>query len=234
MPAPEHLAPILDRIGDGGTVELAELVHQLMAEARADERGTAPAIETLQAQLDVARNELAHRDNLDAQVDGLAAVLIDEFGGPTAADVEHGACGTAVRILREQAADLSGMLAEIARLRIERTPPADSIHTLIERSSLGTPDAAAARASVPDDQAQAVVARAAELADTPDDDIDWDDDAGQPLQETVGDQLAATEGTPGPSNAEVRAWCLANDVPVNTKGAVRADARAAYDTAHQA
>lgn len=43
-----------------------------------------------------------------------------------------------------------------------------SIHDLIERSSLGTPDAVAARASVPIEQARAIVARAAELADTPD------------------------------------------------------------------
>ena len=37
----------------------------------------------------------------------------------------------------------------------------------------------------------------------------------------------------GPSNADVRAWCIANRVPVNAKGAVRADARAAYDAALQ-
>lgn len=42
-----------------------------------------------------------YAEHLKSEIDGLAKVLMAEFGGPTAADVDNGACGMAVRLLRE-------------------------------------------------------------------------------------------------------------------------------------
>jgi hypothetical protein len=64
-----------------------------------------------------------------------------------------------------------------------------TIHDLIERSSLGDPDAAAARASVPLEVGQTLARRAAETA-RDNDEIDWDD---EPTAITTGDLLLARE-----------------------------------------
>ena len=82
------------------------------------------------------------------------------------------------------------------------------------------------------------------------DDIDWDDhpdqvgDAARAHAEASGlDEFhpttttnpALTVAESAVSNATIRAWCAAQDppIPCNAKGAVRADARAAYFTAHR-
>ena len=73
---------------------------------------------------------------------------------------------------------------------VEVTVP-PTIHDLIEASSLGEPDAVAARARVTDEEAAAVVARAAAL--TPEDladDIEWDD-APDPLTDARQAALVA-------------------------------------------
>jgi hypothetical protein len=157
----------------------------------------------------------------------------------------------------EKLAEVAGQDAVTAAYALPGSPLADviagdgrpDIHDLIERSSLGEPDAVAARARVSDEEAAASVARAAELAGQDDegDDIDWDalDAATTPEQdpragETGLDEFAAdtthnpaaAPASPEPTAAEVRAWCQANGVPVAQKGAINAAARAAYDAAH--
>lgn len=326
MPAPEHLLPILDQLGDGGTVALAETVHQMLTNAAAG-AGTPPAAEAFEAgktyiirakdygatdEMADALSELHDRTGADfvvfdvdveistAQLSaadaGVLGEAMDAAAKFSAALQAHDIDAeplddekpwqTAVRVLREQS-------AEIRRLRDTSPAPQDtpkSTHDLIEASSLGDPDAVAARASVPLEHGQELAARAAALTPADLDDgpaaqaadadvIDWDDDPDQigdaarahaaagpdsgqqalpgPLRaewdevaamltaghltDAEADELRAditarakaTEAAANPTNAEVRAWCEANKVPVNARGAVRADARAAYDAAHQ-
>lgn len=59
----------------------------------------------------------------------------------------------------------------------DRQDEKGDIRELIERSSFGTPDAVAARATVTDEEAARVVAQANELAkEAPAITVDWDDD----------------------------------------------------------
>lgn len=56
-----------------------------------------------------------------AQVEDLARVLQREFGGPTAADVGHGAVGTAIRLLRQQHDEIDRLNKVQADLRFALT-----------------------------------------------------------------------------------------------------------------
>jgi hypothetical protein len=214
MAVPAHLQPILQALGTGGTREMAERVHAYIGE--------------LQRQLDYASD----------QIITLTGVLLDEFGGD--GPLKHpdldeaGPCGTAVRVLREQA-------AEIGRLNTLLDPKRATIREKIEASSLGTPDAVAARAGVPAGLAEAAVRRAAELVEHPDTseedtEDDWADDEPAPVEplHTIdrAEPIATTPASRAPSNEEIRAWCRANGVAVSAKGQISARARAAYDAAH--
>ena len=126
MSAPDHLRPLLEVLGTGGTTEMARRIHGYVA--------------GLHAQV----------DGLHAQVAGLARVLVEEHDVTEPGET---ACDAAVRVLRGQA-------AEIRRLNTLLEPARAAIRDLIEASSLGTPDAVAARESVPVEVAQAVIARA--------------------------------------------------------------------------
>lgn len=224
VPTPPHLLPILQVLGDGGTVAHAERVHDLLAAARTEAvaAATPPDVAELQAA----------REALQDRVVALGNVLLAEFGGTEGPlrfpDWEDaGPCGVAVRVLRELAAEVTrfrgehdrackmvadmhaaavgevrgpirGVVEDVAdvrtaMLRLERLwgealreinqlagtdhltgfyarvtgGQAPDVHLLIERSSLGTPDAAAARGSVPIDLAalESTVRRAQELAE---------------------------------------------------------------------
>jgi len=80
-----------------------------------------------------------------------------------------------------------------------------------------------------------------------DDDIDWDDHPDQTgdaarAHAAIDADAPSPIGNPAPhmettdpqvSSADVRAWCIANGIPVAAKGAINAAARAAYDAAHR-
>lgn len=297
MPAPDHLLPILDHVlGDGGTVALAERIHQYTTDQMA--AAVAAAVPPDAA---VVQDELAEmRRNYEGACRTVAlmhAAAVGETRGPIRGVVEDvedlrtaflNAEARADRAL-EKLAEVAGQDAVTAAYALPEMeaagpgllpdlpdsayPPGATplpepevdvrpdIRELIEASSLGEPDAVAARARVSDEQAAAVVARAAELAGQDDegDDIDWDDATDQigdvaralaAAQDTGLDEFAAdtthnptppdgdTDGPaparPGPTAEEIRTWCLANGVPVAAKGRINAAARAAYDTAHGA
>lgn len=116
---------------------------------------------------------------------------------------------------------------------IPDAPDTGQIHDLIETSSLGSPQAAAARASIPLEQGEAAVRRAVELAQTG---PATDGDAAPARSRSRARRLAELTDNPSaqaaPSNAEIRAWCANQGVPVSTRGAIPKAARHAYNTAH--
>ncbi len=57
------------------------------------------------------RNEHLHQ-----QIDSLASVLLQEFGGPTQ---NESACEMAVRLLREHAKEVADLLRDIANMQVE-------------------------------------------------------------------------------------------------------------------
>jgi hypothetical protein len=100
--------------------------------------------------------EMAKRFH-DQYLGGLRAALA---GAGVAVTADDDIPATAAQILREQA-------AEVRRLNTLLEPKRASIKAMIDASSLGTPAAVAARASVPPEVAEAAVRRTAELtADT--------------------------------------------------------------------
>jgi hypothetical protein len=223
MPAPDYLLPLLTALGDGATVGLAERVHQMLADATA---GATPAAKPGPEVNDRPMTVTLQADDVEGllyQIVGCCSST--RFWDEMPANYPYGA-GT----FREGAART---LAAAAMDEYRRLTAPTDIHTLIDDSSLGEPDAAAARARVSDEDAAACVARAVGLADEPDDGIDWGDDETDAQLAAAIDGAKTMEGHREPTNAEVRAWCIEQGVPVNAKGAVRAKARAAYDAAHQ-
>lgn len=186
MPAPDYLLPILNRLGDGGTVAIAEVVHQMVEDARAEGAADAlrqanatpadPTTEPVEPQEPVSAGSLLVREAaasvaLDGETVALPAAPSEE---PAASDADEGAF-----VLGDDAAsdDQNGAAHELQPVG---------------------------------------------------DDLDWGDE-----DERDTDRPHSQPGA-DPTNAEVRAWCKDNGVAVNDRGAVRADARAAYDAAHSA
>lgn len=158
---------------------------------------------------EMAERVYEYTAGLQRQIDGLTA-QIGQLAQVLAAECEisnpmEATCAAAVVVIRAQA-------AEIRRLNTLLEPKRAGIRDLIEASSLGTPDAVAARESVPVELAQAAVARAAELA---------------------GDDGPTVEAARPPSNDEIRAWCQAHGVQCSPRGPISNQARRAYDNAHQ-
>lgn len=60
--------------------------------------------------------QLDDRERTRKQIDALAGVLLDEFGGPTQ---DEGACEMAVRLLRTQQADLRKQAGQVGDLEMK-------------------------------------------------------------------------------------------------------------------
>ena len=167
MPAPDHLLGILAELGDGGTVEMAERVAQMVANA-AD-----------------ARDAEASEDGPDP-ITRLRDSLREEGApapGPTGALMD-----SAARTIRELRAEISTIKAHFRVI--------EDVHgTLILCPMCHS----------------AVVLDPDEIQPSP----------APPVQ-----------AAPGPTNADIRAWCMANGVPVSARGAVQKSAREAYLAAH--
>ena len=233
MPPPPHLLPILDRLGDGATVHLAQTVDTLIREALAAHIPPEAA--------DILRD----RDHYHGQLTSLTAALIE--GWPEAVtreDAEHDPVGTAVTLLRAQRSDLAwlrphvpALEAEVTRLRGELAErPAPILLTDPGASLL---DVAESRDEtlVHDLDGVGVVE---DTDHDPDDDLDW-----QVLEATeVAAEIPSTAlplPAPAPPSAVadapneiVRAWCAEQvpPVPCNAKGPVQRRARDAYTRAH--
>ena len=181
MPAPDHILPILAALGDGGTVPLAEKVHVIVEQARAEERSARP--------FDWASGYVG-RDVYDQVVQ--VAERLGALRDRTLALLDRWA----------DSGDVVSITAVLAELTGVTTAP---IADLIEASSLGTPEAKAARESVPIEEARAVVERAKAGAAPP-------------------AELTA---------ADYRAWAADAKVPCPKSGTIPKRVRDAYDAAHQ-
>jgi hypothetical protein len=241
VPAPAHLQPILAALGDGATVALAERVSSLLDQARAE--AVPPDTAKLQDEIRALQREAArHSGTLDQHLAALQHALAETgLDLPADTDITSAAC----QVIRSSHAQLERAYAQLADAHERET---DQEPASTSGGEAFTP------ADQPDAEPAGETATQAEApAPTPDDelDVDWGDEDDQPdnetpaaaetdsadqgehLAEPIADHLAAAEDTTGPSNAEIRAWCQANGIPVNARGRVSDTARAAYDTAHQ-
>ena len=237
MPAPAHLLPILDRLGDGATVHVAQIVDNLIREALANHIPPDAA--------DIVRD----RDHIQGQIVDLTEVLMREFGGDgplRLPDLEEaGACGVAVRVLREQAAELAALRphvpaleAEIARLRVQLAEINAAVVELAPAPGRATPDPARPEAAEPPlTHELGGVGVVEDTDEDPDDALDWKVLEAPQVAATF-DTTAVARPEPAkyvdPSNDEVRAWCAAQTppVPCNVRGPVQRRAKDAYVLAH--
>lgn len=222
MPAAPHLAPIIDALGDGGSVDMAERVVALY--------GGTP---------DQLAANMAGSVGSDASVlvgDALLASAAE--GGVVVTDVAP-ALDAPVTVEDAVLAGAGHLAAEaVASTSLDGETIDVGPVTVGEALS---PEQVAAQADLnwtgPDDLAVAVAEEG--LADDPDvdpdDDVDWDnEDAPKPMPGGGGEPDAPPAALkPEPTTAQIREWCLSNNVDVAVKGAVSKAARTAYDTAHQ-
>jgi len=237
VPAPAHLLPILERIGDGATVHLAQLVDTMIREALAAH--VPPDAE------DIIRD----RDRYAGQLRSLSTALIE--GWPDAVSreaAEDFPVATAIDLLRAQEADVAGLRphvpaleAEVSRLRAQladatrekpgRDDPLPGTDLTVGESL----DRVNAEPLTHDLGGVGVVE---DTDHDPDDDLDWKTlEAPEVVAAEIPTTAVPIPPAPSyadPSNEEVRAWCLSQvpPVPCNVRGPVQRRARDAYVRAH--
>ena len=250
MPAPTHLLPIIEQLGDGATVAHAEIVAKMIADACASV--VPPDVAALQDQLTEMR---ARYDDACALVARMHAAAVGEVCGPIRGVVEDvedvRTCWLNAEARIKHLESLPETIAAIRADQPDTLTDAEVTHHT-DQATAELRDLLKPQTGPHDISAWMGVREPAVDDDEPE--IDWDDDTQPETDCRCGHQDSeSTDGLPcqakthrpddattppevvsGPTNAEVRAWCIANGVPVNAKGSVRADARTAYDTAHRA